>query len=118
MFQSSRMASGSPLRHWLSACCPSSASTILKSNPSRMRRATLRITLESSTTMHVFITALSRSSAPILRPDSKPHLSRRLGVVADVEYAVDIEDHQELPFEPVHAGRYVRQPPVEIGRVD
>src|SRR5450759_3141083 len=38
-----------------SACSPSSPSTISNSSPSRIRRATLRMTLESSTIKHVFI---------------------------------------------------------------
>src|ERR1700728_4739174 len=55
MFQSSRIASGNPRLQTTSSFSPSSASTIWKSRPSRIRLATFRMTLESSTTRHVFI---------------------------------------------------------------
>src|SRR5471030_1246674 len=64
MFQSSRIASGSPRLQTSSAFSPSSASEILKSRPSRIRLATFRMTLESSTTRHVFILASASCSDP------------------------------------------------------
>src|SRR5262249_6704314 len=48
MFQSSRIASGILARHASIAFCPSAASAIAKESPSRMRRATMRMTFESS----------------------------------------------------------------------
>src|SRR5690349_12164597 len=53
---SSSTASGNLYSQILSACAPSSASEISKSSRSRMRLATLRMTLESSTTRQVFMT--------------------------------------------------------------
>src|ERR1700687_1225312 len=61
MFQSSRIASGNPSLQTSSAFSPSSASMIRKSRPSRMRLATFRMTLESSTTRHVLISASTSS---------------------------------------------------------
>src|SRR4051795_1400919 len=100
MFQSSRIASGSPRLQTSSAFSPSSASMIWKSSPSRMRLATLRMTLESSTTRHVFILA-SASSNPerdvsnstqaysVLLPVLRRHQVRH-----DFKDAIDVEhDH-------------------------
>src|SRR5262245_48614734 len=105
MFQSRRMASGSLLRQASSACSPSSASTIWKSSPSRILRATLRMTLESSTTKQVFIAQPHCVHAyfPFLQ---HPTASRRGRLHCDVEHSVDIEHHQRLSFDPIDSGRY------------
>src|SRR5258708_31999813 len=121
MFQSSNTASGIWARQTSSACSPSSASTIWNSRPSRIRRATLRMTLESSTTKQVFITTslyISAGSIPLntcIPALAFQHLhsstgipelaliptlalrptasrSRRLGARADVEHPADVED--------------------------
>src|ERR1700756_3972432 len=95
MFQSSRMASGSPRLQISSAFSPSSASTIWKSNPSRIRRATLRITLESSTTRHVLILA-SYFPDPlwdiVCRQQRGLRRLRRQQIGRELEHAIDIED--------------------------
>src|SRR6478609_4521703 len=96
MFQSSRTASGMARVHICSACSPSSASTTWKSRPSRIRRAILRITLESSTTRHVLIWS---SPGRLLR------LLLELGGKQgghDFEDALDVEDDHELAVETVH----------------
>src|SRR5262245_19863133 len=162
MFQSSSTASGSRFWHALSASSPSSASEISKSSPSRMRRATLRITLESSTTRHVFMThrpllsrrartspslshlehaAFATGSRSILRMSSpanhfagtwlhslahvlvgEPYRLRRdmcCGLrrhrLADaVEDAIDVEHHQQLLLQPVHARRHTGEMRIEV----
>src|SRR5258708_13167462 len=102
MFQSSRIASGKARLQTSSAFSPSSASMIWKSRPSRMRRATLRMTLESSTTRHVLISASNSSSR-------REHFRSRflaaviplgrLHVVRHFENTIDIEDDHELAVE-------------------
>src|SRR6476660_7105347 len=112
MFQSSSTASGIALRHCSSACCPSSASVILKSRPSRMRRATLRMTLESSTTKQVFM-------------GSPPCCTQRAGPLPSfllcgqrfrraVEHEVHVKNQHQLPIEAMYAAGYTREPRVEI----
>src|SRR5438046_7958322 len=102
MFQSSSTASGSPRLQTSSAFSPSSASTIWKSSPSRIRRATLRITLESSTTRHVFIFGLLLLPVPYRDGSNTISLQclltalRRHPVRHDLEHAVDVEDDHEL----------------------
>src|SRR3954453_22749101 len=101
MFQSRRTASGISRLQTSSAFSPSSASTIWKSRPSRIRRATLRITLESSTTRHVFIFGLLLLQFPtgtfpfsivlLRKAVSRRHHGRR-----EFEHAIDIEDDHEL----------------------
>src|SRR3974377_1087763 len=86
MFQSSRIASGSLRRHAFSACSPSSASSICNSSPSRMRRATLRMTLESSTTKQVRI---DYSSYPLY--------CGRGGF--DLQHAVHVAYHKQMTVE-------------------
>ncbi len=95
-----------------SACSPSSASAISNSSPSRMRRATLRMTLELSTTRQVFI-----DLTPL--PADRAHCHHRFtslpshaasALRADVEHAIDVEHDQELAVEPMHAGRDAREP--------
>src|ERR1700738_2422110 len=106
MFQSSRIASGTPRLQTPSAFSPSSASRILKSSPSRMRLATFRMTLESSTTRHVLILASASFSDPqrgvsiavnwlVVRCRSlcRQHLGH------DFEYAIDVKDDHELTVE-------------------
>src|SRR5258707_8996447 len=114
MFQSSRMASGMCRRHSSTACWPSSASLIWKSMPSRMRRATLRVTLEWSTPRQVLITSSFRYGCSTHRIHSK---SRRQRLAAVFEHAVDVEDRHELTLEPVHAARNAREMRIEIHRV-
>src|SRR5262245_44077347 len=118
MFQSSRTASGNWRWQAPSACSPSSASTIWNSSPSRIRRATLRMTLESSTTKHIFITPSLPS--PVTRGPT-PH-GICLGVAScgdrlalHFKHPVDVEHHQQLAIEPHHAGRDARKARVEIG---
>src|ERR1043165_8848316 len=97
MFQSSRIASGNCLRQASSACPPSSASTIWNSSPSRMRRATLRMTLESSTTKHVFMCVSSCFNDPSVAVSCREYLA------ADVENTVDIDHDKQLSVQAVNA---------------
>src|SRR5262245_38096464 len=108
MFQSSRTASGILARQASSACSPSSASVISKSSPSRMRRATFRMTLESSTTRHVFIATLAPLQA-VIDTHFLAAFSCRLGSRRDVEHPIDVENDQQLALEPVHTGRHARE---------
>src|SRR5262245_34001085 len=114
MFQSSRIASGMPARQISRACSPSSASLISKSRPSSIRRATLRMTLESSTTKHFFITSSLPAGVPA---PTKSRYSRGLRAYANVEHAVDIENDQKLAVEPMDAGRNAHQRGLEIDRI-
>src|SRR5882762_9858428 len=107
MFQSSRTASGIARLQTSSAFSPFSASMIWKSRPSRMRRATFRMTLESSTTRHVLIFGLyflipkgSVSLAIFLRLRRYQFLCR-LRVGHQFEHAIDVEYDHELAVEPV-----------------
>src|SRR5688572_20806924 len=100
MFQSSRMACGSARRHNCSACSPSSASETSNSSPSKIRRATLRMTLESSTIMQVFISFASLCPRPPEPPDCKlVECSCRPGRTLEIEHPVDIQDDQQSAFE-------------------
>src|ERR1700732_143238 len=114
MFQSSRMASGNPRLQTSSAFSPSSASTIWKSRPSRMRLATFRMTLESSTTRHVLILASTSSvsrrgrfSCSLSAPWLSPVLCRQ-HVGHDFEDAIDVEDDHELTIEAMYAAGELR----------
>src|SRR5204863_1389599 len=104
MFQSSSTASGSPRLQTSSAFSPSSASMIWKSRPSRIRRATLRMTLESSTTRHVLMTA-SHFRSPSGDISFQLHLAPLSGALCglcigcEFEDAIDIEDDHELDVE-------------------
>src|ERR1700744_4883277 len=119
MFQSSRIASGNPCRQASNAFSPSSASRIWKSSPSRIRLATLRMTLESSTTKHVFILA-SVSSCPIeggfhlgaLSFLLSRHLRRR-----DFQDTIDIEHDHELAIETMYAAGKLGHARIEIDRI-
>src|SRR6185437_5855158 len=111
MFQSSKTASGIERLQASSAFSPSSASMIWKSRPSRIRRATLRMTLESSTIRHVLMTAShflipnGDISIPTMRARWRPAcyaaLLRGLGIRCQFEHAIDVEDDHELPVEPM-----------------
>src|SRR5207249_3386412 len=94
-----------------------------KSRPSRMRLATFRITLESSTTRHVLISAsaCSISQKGCFHCNSSlrtlPAILCRQHVRCDFEHAVDVEYDHELTVEAMyHAGdlarrqRHARQP--------
>src|SRR5712671_1995102 len=110
MFQSSRIASGKARLHASSAFSPSSASMIWKSRPSRIRLVTFRMTLESSTTRHVLISASTTSDPEwddCVGAQSLSHscllISRRQHLRHDFEDAIDIEDDHELAVEAMHA---------------
>src|SRR5713226_7956385 len=109
MFQSSSTASGICRRQASSACSPSSASAIWNSRPSRIRRATLRITLESSTTKQFFIT----SSHATLKFHVAFELRNR-DTSAELEHPIEIEHHHKPCVQPMYAGRYVRELLIEI----
>src|SRR5947207_8011830 len=121
MFQSRSTASGMRARQTSSACSPSSASWFSNSSPSRIRRATLRMTLESSTTRQVFITpslfyrAPPRTVIVFRRSDSRT--SCRLRMNAEVEDPVHVEDNQKASVESVYASRHTREPRVQIDRI-
>src|SRR6266511_2332939 len=117
MFQSSSTASGISRLHSSIACWPSSASLILISSPSRMRRATLRMTLESSTTKQVFIAAYSHHSRALAHPIGFTIASCGKGIASHFEHAIDVEDHHELSFEAMHAARHAREVLVEVDRI-
>src|SRR3954453_3287878 len=114
MFQSSSTASGIVPRQLSRACSPSSASAISNSRPSRMRRATFRMTLESSTTKKLFI------AQSLLCPlGATPSLfsqtfSCRFRLRADVEHAIDVEHDQQAAVQPVHARRDAGEITLEI----
>src|SRR5205085_7815660 len=106
MFQSSRTASGMARLQASSAFAPSSASMIWKSRPSRIRRATLRMTLESSTTRQVLMfgpygSYSSLSGRLVPYENSAAACLRRHHVRCDLQHAIDIEDDHELAVEPV-----------------
>src|SRR5215475_894631 len=121
MFQSSRIASGILPRQASSACSPSSASAISNSSPSRIRRATLRMTLESSTTKQVFIASsfwrpkvAVATHRPLYVLSARLVRSCRLGMSTDIEHPVHVEHDQEIAVEPMHACRDAREPRVEV----
>src|SRR6202008_1913402 len=116
MFQSSSTASGIARLQASSALAPSSASMILKSRPSRIRRATFRMTLESSTTRQVFI---APPPSQIRRRSAGHHAcrSRRHRLGGGIEHIVDVENDHELTIEAMHAARDAREPRIEIDRV-
>src|SRR5580704_13427634 len=124
MFQSSRMASGNPRLQTSSAFSPSSASTIWKSRPSRMRLATFRMTLESSTTRHVFILASASSISRKgrfhyrlnLHYACRPVLCRQ-HVRHDFENAIDVEHHHQLTVEAMHAAGQPGHAGIEVDGV-
>src|SRR6478752_1548675 len=125
MFQSSKIASGSPRLQTSSAFSPSSASMIWKSRPSRMRLATFRMTLESSTTRHVLISvslcffqipngtfALQLGFTGARRRSLCRHHVRH-----DFENAIDVEDDHELAVEAMHAAGEFGHAGVEVDGV-
>src|ERR1700722_5409418 len=121
MFQSSRITSSNPRLQTSSAFSPSSASTIWKASPSRIRLATLRMTLESSTTKHVFISA---SNSPRRDVSGAVCLSLpcacRLPVLGrqhirhDFENAIDVEHDHQLTVEAMHAAGELGHARIEI----
>src|SRR5882672_2072834 len=124
MFQSSRMASGNPRLQISSAFAPSSASMIWKSRPSRIRRATFRMTLESSTTRHVLIFGLCFSPIPnrdvsifnfYLRCDCRG--LRRHQIRHEFEHAIDIEDDHQLSVEAMDTAGELGHAGIEIDGV-
>src|SRR5581483_7125143 len=121
MFQSSRIASGRPRLQASSAFSPSSASMIWKSSPSRMRRATLRMTLESSTTRHVLILAPQqqfpfREILVSTLLDAAARL-RRLQLGHDFKHAIDVEHDHELTVEAMDTTGELGHTRVEIDRI-
>src|ERR1700733_12359731 len=122
MFQSSRIASGIWRRQFSTASSPFSASAIWNSSPSRMRRATLRMTLESSTTKHVFIVSslypCAVDAAPMCSLKFFHSRSRRRHLGAKIQHPVDVEDDKELAVEPEYAGRNATELAVEIDRIE
>src|ERR1700761_7851546 len=120
MFQSSRMASGNPRLQTSSAFSPSSASTIWKSRPSRIRRATFRMTLESSTTRHVLISASNTSSSTedfSFRLLVAVIALRRFQFMRHFEDAIDIEDDHELSVQAVDAAGELGHAGIEVDGV-
>src|SRR6202171_167361 len=124
MFQSSRIASGSPRLQTSSAFSPSSASRMWKSRPSRIRLATFRMTLESSTTRHVLILASTSSQFRMGRlhcnSSSREYLlptSCCQHIRCDFEDGVDIEDDHELPVEAMHAAGKLCHAGIEVDGV-
>src|ERR1700738_3239057 len=123
MFQSSRTASGSPRLQTSSAFSPSSASMIWKSRPSRMRLATFRMTLESSTTRHVLISASASSRSRKGRfhchrlARACPPVLCRQHVRHDFEDAIDVEDDHELAVEAMHAAGEFGHAGIEVDGV-
>src|SRR5690348_5020795 len=125
MFQSSSTASGISRLQASSAFSPSSASVIWKSSPSRILRATLRMTLESSTTRQVFIlpstvTQLRGPSRAIVVPASVGRQGRRscrLPPSRHYQNLVDVEHHHEVTTEPMPAGRDLGHARVQIDGV-
>src|SRR5689334_18116119 len=120
MFQSSSTASGSWRLHTSRAFSPSSASMIWKSRPSRIRRATLRMTLESSTTRQVlmlspYVSSLSGHLIPYEKLCCG--LLCRHHVRCDLQHAIDIEDDHELAVEPVDAAGELGHAGVEVDGV-
>src|SRR5512141_3136073 len=121
MFQSSRIASGRPRLQTSNAFSPSSASTIWKSRPSRIRLATFRMTLESSTTRHVLISASTTSDPE--RDDCRSSLRLsaadlcRQHLRHDFEDAIDIEDDHELTVEAMHAAGQLGHAGIEVDGV-
>src|SRR5262245_21434107 len=85
--------------------------------PSRIRRATLRMTLESSTTRQIFITpSLLYQRATRNVPFSSSALaSCGDRTWLDIQNAIDVEHDHQLAFEPVNAGGDASEPPIEIG---
>src|SRR5215204_6189689 len=81
--------------------------------PSRIRFATLRITLESSTTRQVFIMSLTLSIA-----DRPAFLAASCGQFQrfKIEQPVDIENHEQLVLEPMNTRCDTLQPVIEIDR--
>src|SRR3954469_3185460 len=124
MFQSSKTASGMARLQTSSAFSPSSASTIWKSRPSRIRRATFRMTLESSTPRHVLIFGLYLPPIPNRDVSISTFYQRcdysclrRHQIRHEFEHAIDVEDDHELAVEPVDTAGELGHARIEIDRV-
>src|SRR6266852_2325310 len=124
MFQSSRIASGNPRLQTSSTFSPSSASMIWKSRPSRMRLATFRMTLESSTTRHVLILASTsyrsrkgRFHCNLSWCRTRRRSLRRHHVRHDFENAIDVEHDHELAVEAMYAAGELRHAGIEVDGV-
>src|SRR5580704_11474890 len=118
MFQSSRMASGNPRLQTSSAFSPSSASTIWKSRPSRMRLATLRMTLESSTTRHVFIFVVLVLRYPVgIVPLRVRQISSRHQIGQHFEHPVHVQYDHQLPVEAMYAACELGHARIEVDRI-
>src|SRR5882757_1248858 len=122
MFQSSRTASGMARLQASSALAPSSASMIWKSRPSRIRRATFRMTLESSTTRHVLIFGLCfqhspKGTFPIYLFCALLFFLCRHQIRHDFEDAIDVEDDHELTVETVDAAGELGHAGIEVDGV-
>src|SRR4030088_1420059 len=120
MFQSSRMASGSPRLQTSSAFSPSSAAMIWKSRPSRISLATFRMTLESSTTRHVLILASASSRTGHFHCDLR--FIRLLILCSqhvrhDFEDAIDVEHDHELAVEAMDAAGELGHAGIEVDGV-
>src|SRR3954466_1214861 len=106
MFQSSRITSGMLAAQASRAALPSSASLTLMPRSSMIRRATFRITAESSTTRQV----ISCGAFMIVS-------SSRLGAGGrEAQERVHVEDHQEAPVEAVDAGGEVAEAGIQVDR--
>src|SRR3954464_12933479 len=96
---------------------------IWKSSPSRIRRATLRMTLESSTTRQVLMFSPLLPSVPwrdVSRPDensSPVACLRRHQVGCDLQHAIDIEDDHEVSVESVDAAGELGHAGIEVDGV-
>src|SRR3546814_13827345 len=91
---SSDLASGIRATQRASAALPSSASATSNDRPSRILRATMRTTLESSTTRQV---VMSPSVISYLR-------SGRFAGTDAAEHPADVQNQQELPVQEMVAG--------------
>src|SRR5438552_13555421 len=109
IFQSRRMASGIPWPQRSSASIPSPASETLNASSSRMRRAILRTTPESSTTRQVFIVV-----TPFVATARKASGSERGGNAC--ECPLDVEDEKQLAGHAVDAGEYPDPASIDIDR--
>src|SRR3954470_20792135 len=96
---------------------------IWKSRPSRIRRATLRMTLESSTTRQVLmfsplLLSVPGGTSPVQTKISSPAAClRRHQVGCDLQHAIDIEDDHEVSVESVDAAGELGHAGIEVDGV-
>src|SRR5436305_3026993 len=88
---------------------------IVKPRTSRSMRATLRITLESSTTRHILILSSTVRSAMIVAICSL--LTPRDCSCGCVEHLVYVEDDQHALPQPMHTTREPLQSLIEVDRI-